>query len=68
MVPVVEPMEQMNTFTADTISPSARTSGLWGDSLSVGGIAFFELLKDADFDLAGIAILWDGADNLDGYA
>ena len=35
------------------------------DALSVERIALFELVEDADLDLACVAVLWNGADDLD---
>ena len=47
---------------------SGGGAGGAADGLLVHGIALLELVEDADLDLGGVAVLGDGADDLDGDA
>lgn len=70
MIPIVEPIQEVNAFTEKEKCKSGvlTTRDRKGHALPIVGVTFFELLHDPNFDTASLAILLNGSDNLDGNA
>lgn len=66
VIAMVEPLQQVYTFAEVIVSQTRSKLPSQGNVLAIQGVPLLEFLKNPNFNLACVPVLWDRTDNLDG--